>query len=69
MSRLADAMRELNARLRIAGLDDAEAALLPVTLDGPMLARMAILTWRTDAGALDILTRSVTATGGDVTFH
>ena len=35
-------MRELNARLRVAGLDDADAVLLPVTLDGPTLARMRL---------------------------
>lgn len=69
LSRLADAMRELNARLRVAGLDDAEAALLPVTLDGPTLARMAISTWRTDAGPLDILTEIRDRDGRRRHFH
>lgn len=56
LSRLAAAMRELNARLRIAGLTDAEAAQLPTPLDADMLGRMRISTWRTDAGDFDVLT-------------
>lgn len=56
LDRLAGAMRELNARLRVEGLGDAEASLLPVVIDGPALARMEISTWRTDAGAFDVLT-------------
>lgn len=55
LSRLAAAMRELNARLHVEGLDDAEAAALPVVIDGESLWRMEISTWRTDAGDLDIL--------------
>ncbi|MEO6120772.1 MAG: hypothetical protein ABIW46_04920 [Acidimicrobiales bacterium] len=53
---LAAAMRELNARLRVAGLDDAESALLATVVDGLSLARMEISTWRTDAGNFDVLT-------------
>ncbi len=48
-------MRELHARLHVEGLDDAEAAKLPVQLVGPPLARMEISTGRTDAGDVDIL--------------
>jgi hypothetical protein len=55
LTRLAAAMRELNARLHVEGLDDAEAIRLPVVLDADTLARMEISTWRTDAGDLDIL--------------
>ncbi|MGH9184478.1 MAG: nucleotidyl transferase AbiEii/AbiGii toxin family protein [Acidimicrobiales bacterium] len=55
LDRLAEAMRELHARLRAEGLDDEEAARLPVRVDGESLARMEISTWRTDAGDLDIL--------------
>ena len=55
LERLADALRELNARLRVGGLSDEEAARLPVKLAGSTLARMEISTWRTDAGDLDIL--------------
>jgi len=54
--RLADAMRELNARLRVEGLADEDAARLPVQLDADTLGRMEISTWRTDAGDFDVLT-------------
>jgi hypothetical protein len=55
LDRLAAAMRELNARLRVAGMADAEAALLPVQIDGRMLASADISTWMTDAGGFDVL--------------
>jgi hypothetical protein len=55
LDRLAGALRDLNARLRVEGLDDAEAALLPVRIDRETLGRMEISTWRTDAGDFDIL--------------
>lgn len=54
LDRLADVMRELNARLRAEGLSDEDAASLPVRLDRSSLLRMEISTWRTDAGDLDI---------------
>jgi len=53
LDRLATAMSELHARLRVEGLSDAEATALPVQLSGATLARMRISTWRTDAGDLD----------------
>ncbi len=55
LDRLAAAMRDLNARLRVEGLRDEEWSLLPVRLTGSTLARLEISTWRTDAGDLDIL--------------
>lgn len=55
LDRLAAAMRELHARLRVGGLSDEEATRLPVQLSGSALARMEISTWRTDAGDLDII--------------
>ena len=55
MSRLADALAELNARLRVEGLSDEEARTLPVRLDAMMLRNMEISTWRTDAGDVDVL--------------
>lgn len=55
LERLAAAMRELRARLHVEGLDEDEAAALPMRLDADTLARMEISTWRTDAGNLDIL--------------
>lgn len=55
LDRLAQALRDLNARLRVEGLDDVEAARLPVRIDRETLGRMEVSTWRTDAGDLDIL--------------
>ena len=48
-------MRELNARLRVEGLSDEEAAELPVQVDALTLSRTEISTWRTDAGDIDLL--------------
>jgi hypothetical protein len=55
LQRLADAMREMGARLRAEGLSDEESKTLPVQMDGKMLARNEISTWRTDAGDFDVL--------------
>lgn len=55
LERLAAAMRELNARLRVEGLSDAEAAQLPTRVDALTLNAMEISTWTTDAGDLDVL--------------
>lgn len=55
LDRLAAAMRELNARLRVQGLSDAEAAQLPMQIDAVTLNAVEISTWRTDAGDLDVL--------------
>ncbi len=55
LDRLASAMRELHARLRVEGLSDAEAAQLPVQIDATTLNAMEISTWSTDAGDLDVL--------------
>jgi hypothetical protein len=61
--RLAAAMRELKARLRVEGLRDEESAALPVQLDGLMLSRSQISTWATDAGHLDVLVDMVNRQG------
>ena len=55
LERLGAAMRELNARLRVEGLSDEEAAELPVQVDALTLSRTEISTWRTDAGDIDLL--------------
>jgi len=55
LDRLAEAMRELNARLRVARMTDTEAKLLPVQIDGPTLSDLSITTWMTDAGPFDVL--------------
>ena len=55
LERLGAAIRELNARLRVEGLSDEEAAELPVHIDALTLSRTEISTWRTDAGDIDLL--------------
>jgi hypothetical protein len=60
-------LRELGARLRVAGLTDEEARHLPVTLDAATLRAFGSTTWTTDAGPLDVL-RELPVTGGRRTF-
>ncbi|HVX22719.1 MAG TPA: hypothetical protein VHB02_15325 [Acidimicrobiales bacterium] len=55
LDRLATALRELNARLRVAGMADAEARMLPVQIDGVTLRSAGMSTWMTDAGPFDVL--------------
>jgi hypothetical protein len=66
--RLASALRELGARLRVAGLTDEEARQLPVTIDGATLRAFGSTTWTTDAGPLDVL-RELPVSGGRRTFE
>lgn len=54
LHRLALALRELDALLRVGRHD--EAPLLPVVLDEVMLQRTEISIWRTGAGNVDVLT-------------
>lgn len=63
LDRLASAMRELNARLRVGGMSDDEARQLPLQLDASMLAAADISTWMTDAGGFDVLPGLVGADG------
>jgi len=55
LERLAGALRELHARLRVGGMPDAEAQMLPVQIDGKTLDLAGMSTWMTDAGAFDVL--------------
>jgi hypothetical protein len=55
LDRLADALQELNACLRVGGMTDAEARLLPVQIDGTALDMAGMSTWMTDAGPFDVL--------------
>lgn len=55
LSRVGAALRELNARLRVGGLTDAESQALPMVIDVKTLDAMEISTWMTDAGGVDIL--------------
>ena len=64
LGRLAAALSELNAFLRVGGLSDAEARALPTRLDAVSLSRMEVSTWRTDAGDVDVLTMIRRRDGG-----
>jgi hypothetical protein len=55
LDRLAGALRELHARLRVGGMTDAEAQALPVQIDGTTLDLAGMSTWMTDAGPFDVL--------------
>ncbi|MCU1352586.1 MAG: hypothetical protein JWM05_1795 [Acidimicrobiales bacterium] len=68
LDRLADALRELGAFLRVGGMDDETARALPVLLDGPALAAMEISTWRTEAGDVDVLANLRSASGERLEF-
>jgi hypothetical protein len=50
LENVAAALRDLNARLRVHGLSDEEAAALPLHVDGTAIGKLEISTWRTDAG-------------------
>ena len=54
LTRLADALAELNVRIRAEGLDDEVAQTFP-TPNAQALERLEISTWRTDAGDFDVL--------------
>ncbi len=69
LDRLAEAMRELNARLRVARMTDSEAKLLPVQIDGATLADLSITTWMTDAGPFDVLAGLESPDGRLVTYE
>lgn len=68
LDRVAEALAELGAFLRVSGLNDDEARALPVILDGAALAAMEISTWRTDAGDIDVLAYLRDAAGRRVGF-
>jgi hypothetical protein len=53
--RLAGALRDLHARLRVGGMTDDEARHLPVTVDAATLESFGSSTWMTDAGPFDLL--------------
>jgi hypothetical protein len=69
LARLGAAMRELNARLRVAALTDAEAQQLPTRIDATSLQQMQLSTWRTDAGDFDVLADMPDRHGRRVTYE
>ena len=64
LGRLAAALDELGARLRVAGMTDDEARQLPLHLDATTLAAFGSSTWMTDAGPLDLLVELRDPEGG-----
>lgn len=69
LERVAATLRELDARLRVAGMSDDEARALNVQLDVHSLQRMGNSTWTTDAGQFDILSDLKNETGGPVPYE
>jgi len=69
LDRLAHALRELNARLRVEGLSDEESRALPVVVDGQMFLTMEISTRRTDAGDFDVLAEIPAGDGRRVRYE
>ena len=55
LERLASALREVHARLRVARMSDEDAKALQVRVDGMMLETVGNSTWTTDAGPFDVL--------------
>jgi predicted nucleotidyltransferase len=55
LDRLAGALRELHARLRVGGMTDKDAQALPVQIDATTLDMAGMSTWMTDAGPFDVL--------------
>ncbi|MGH2517853.1 MAG: nucleotidyltransferase [Ktedonobacterales bacterium] len=55
ITRLASALAPLHPRLRVEGLSDEEARLLPFQFDERTLRQSAILTLQTDTATLDLM--------------
>lgn len=60
LERVAAALRELNARLRVAGMTDDEARRLPIPIDATALERAGMTTRMTDAGRRPLQLREET---------
>lgn len=68
LERVAAALRDLSARLRVAGMSDGEARRLPVRIDARTLAAFGSSTWMTDGGPLDLLVELRMADGSRRSF-
>ena len=69
LSRLAAALRELGARLRVGGMSDEASRRLPVQIDAETLESFGNSTWTTDAGPLDVLRELRDREGREVTYR
>ena len=68
LNRLAAALRDLGAFLRVGGMSDDDARALPVRLDAQALRGMEVSTWRTVAGDLDVLRTLRDERGGRLSY-
>lgn len=64
LDRLAAALRELGAWLRVGGMTNEDARQLPVIIDAETLRKFGTTTWMTDAGPLDLLVELRDVRGG-----
>jgi hypothetical protein len=64
LDRLAAALVEMGAYLRVGGLSDEEARSLPMMIDSRSLRDMEVSTWRTTEGDIDVL-RHLRNEGGE----
>lgn len=55
LARVAEALNEVGARLRVEGMDDETARQLSPPVTGDWLSRLELSTWQTDLGAVDVL--------------
>jgi Zn-dependent M28 family amino/carboxypeptidase len=69
LERLASALREVHARLRVARMSDEDAKALPVKVDGMMLETVGNSTWMTDAGPFDVLADLKDLEGRSVSYE
>jgi hypothetical protein len=59
----------MQARLRVTGMTDAEARMLPVQIDSATLDMAGMSTWMTDAGPFDVLAGLETPDGRLVPYE
>lgn len=69
LGRLAEVLRDLNARLLVGGLTDDESRQLPIVIDNLTLRSFGTSTWMTDAGPLDVLVELRDRAGHRHNFH
>ena len=69
LSRLARALTDVGARLRVTGLDDSRSRSLNLPILAESLSRLDLSTWRTDMGTLDVLAYATNAGGQRLDYH
>ena len=69
LDRLADALKEMGAKLRSGGRTPSDRELLEVPLDGKWLQNISISTWRTDYGDVDVISSTPRLGGGRFVYE